>query len=439
MSPTEPGLRNHLLSFFEVSARGSTLKTELLAGISTFLALAYIVVVNPAILAEAGIDRQAVFFATVLTSGIATLLMGLWARLPFALAPGMEMNAYVAFFVVGTLGFSWQQALGAVFWSGVVFLALSISGIRERIMRSIPARMKAGLALSVGVFIALVALKICGLLVFDGVRIAGPGEFWTLDALALALSLGIILALNVVSKKVPGGVLISIIATALVLGFLGRVPSVVSPVPAFGDMLKTLAQLDLAVILQPRAWSVILVLFLVDFYGSVAKLVGLTAATSLDRGEGPPRLKEALTVDSAATVGGAILGTSNITVYVESGVGISEGGRTGLTAVVCGVGLLLCLPLASAIQYIPVVATSGALVFVAISLFPKVRELRSMDRFEVVALVAMQIAVVLTFAVDRAFLVGAVCYIVRGLWRKETPDAYLVGSAVILTLGLALQ
>jgi AGZA family xanthine/uracil permease-like MFS transporter len=167
--------------------------------------------------------------------------------------------------------------------------------------------------------------------------------------------------------------------------------------------------------------------------------VGLTAATSLDTKDGPPRLREALIVDSTATIGGAILGTSNITVYVESGVGISEGGRTGLTAVVCGIGLLLCLPLASLIQYIPVVATSGALVFVAISLCPKVQELYAMDWFEVVALIAMQVAVVLTFALDRAFLVGAVCYLLRGLWRRESLNSYLLASALILTLGLAFQ
>lgn len=166
--------------YFRITEKGSSLGTEVLAGCSTFLALSYIFVVNPAILAHAGMDRSVVLFATIVASGAATIAMGLWARLPFVLAPGMEMNAYVAFYVVSTLGFTWQEALGAVFWAGVICVVLSIARIREEIINAIPDRMKSSLALSVGAFLGLVALKVAGLLVYDGVTLSGLGGFTTL-------------------------------------------------------------------------------------------------------------------------------------------------------------------------------------------------------------------------------------------------------------------
>jgi AGZA family xanthine/uracil permease-like MFS transporter len=416
-------------AYFEISVRGSTLRTELLAGLSTFVALSYVVFVNPAILSEAGVPRGSAFVATVVTSGLATLLMGIWARLPFALAPGMEMNAYVAFFVVGTLGFTWQEALGAVFWSGAIFLAVSASGLRRRILDAIPDQMKTALALSVGVFVALVGLRIAGVLAFDGVTIAGYGSLFSAGGLALVLSLGLVWGLS--RSGIPGAALVSVAVTTIVLVLFTHQPS---PAAARvgGGVSEAFGALDLAVIRRPNVWSVVLTLLVIDFYGSVAKLIGLSAKTSLARPGGLPGLERALLVDSAATVGGAVLGTSNLTVYVESGVGIAAGGRTGVAAIVCAVCLLASLAVAPVLQLVPLSATSGILVYVAVQLCPRWSRLRELDRFELIGLLAMQVAVVLTFAIDRAFLVGVIVYSLRAAFNRGPINRYLVLSGAVL-------
>jgi len=437
-----PTLASRVDSFFEITDRGSSVRTELWAGLSTFLALSYIVIVNPTILAEAGIDWSAAFFATTFVSGVATILMGLWARLPFALAPGMEMNAYIAYFVVGSVGFTWAQALGAVFWSGVLFVAVSAFGVRKRVLDSIPGSLKASLALSVGIFIAMIALKISGLLKFDELRIVGFGDI--LSAAAMALIAGLLVILVFAWRRIPGGVLVSVVVTALALAAFGAAGSSAIPRQQPGHELAAFGRLDFAVIFDWRALSIILVLFLIDFYGSVAKLVGLSAKTTLETASGLPRLQQALLTDSGATVIGSIVGTSNTTVYVESGVGIAAGGRTGLTALVCGIGFLVVgflgfFGLGPLIQYIPVTATTGALLFVAITLVPKIDELRKMDLFELAALMLMQITVLLTAAIDKALLVGAIAYTLRSLVQRRWPNPYLLGSALVLIAGYSLQ
>jgi adenine/guanine/hypoxanthine permease len=423
--------------FFELSQRSSNMRTEILAGLSMFLALSYIVVVNPTILAGAGIEWRAAFFATALVAGLATVIMGLWARLPFALAPGMEMNAYVAFFVVGTLGFSWPEALGVVFWSGVAFVLASVTGIREKVLLSIPPRMKAGLSLSVGVFIAMIAAKISGILVFQDLTVIGMGNVLSADAMALFA--GLLIILFIAWRKLSGGVLVSVIAISIAYAALGMAPAPGAALSYEGDMLSALGMLQPEIILNPAAWSAILVLFLVDFFGSVAKLVGLSAHTSLQTDEGLPRIKQALVTDSSATVAGAILGTSNITVYVESGVGIAAGGRTGITAIVCGICLLGCLALGPLVQYVPVAATTGALAYVAISLFPTRADLQSMDWFEIFVLIAMQLTVLVTAAIDKALFVGVLAYLMQSISKRQAPNPYLAGSAAILAAGYVAQ
>ncbi len=423
--------------FFQIPQRQSTISTELLAGLSTFLALSYIFVVNPAILAQAGIDRNAVLFATVVTSALATLLMGLWANLPFALAPGMEINAYVAFFVVGSLGFSWQQALGACFWSGILFVLLTLSGLRERIIGAIPERMKASLSLSVGVFLGLIALKLAGLLHYEGVRISGLGNLLSPSAYAFYAGLALVLLLGWL--RIRATVLISIVAASVLCGYLGIRGEMDETGRVSGAMLSAVGSADLMVILNPRILNVILILFLIDFYGSVAKLVGLTEKTSILVDGRLPRMREALLVDGSATVLGSMTGTSSITAYVESAVGIAAGGRTGLTAVVCAILMAACFLVAPLLKYIPVAATTGSLFWVGIQLCPSWRECRSYGWTDLLALGVMQIAVVATFAIDRAMLAGFVVYLVVDLLNKRRPDPYLAGSAILLTLGAVLQ
>ncbi len=422
--------------YFELTKRGSSFRTEALAGVSTFAALAYIVVVNPSILAQAGIGWRAAFFATVLVSALGTILMGMWARLPFCLAPGMEMNAYFAYYVVGKLGLGPHKALGAVFFSGLLFLAASASGLRDKVLSSIPPQMKSALALSVGLFIALVACKISGVLKFDGLRIIGGGSVTSPAALSLYASLAIVLAFD--RLKLPAGVLVSVIAPAIVLNASSAASSVVHPI-ASGGPFDGVGLADLSVVLAPQVWSVVLTLFLIDFYGSIAKLIGLSAATSLQTEGALPGLRPALLVDSGSTVAGAVLGTSNITVFVESGVGIAAGGRTGLTAIVCGLCLLACFGLAPFLGYLPVTATSGALIFVAISLCPRPRELMRMEPFDLFTLAAMLAAVLWSAAIDKAVFVGAVLFSARAILQRERPNPYLLSSALFLGADYAVQ
>lgn len=423
--------------YFGIAAKGSSLQIEILAGISTFLALSYIFVVNPAILAQAGMNKSAVLFATILTSGIGTLLMGFWARLPFVLAPGMEMNAYVAFFVVGALRFTWQQALGAVFWSGVLFVILTALRVRQNIIEAIPDSMKSGLSLSVGVFLALVAFKITGILRYEGVYIKGIGTLLTGETLALFVGLSLILVLD--RLQIRGGVLIAIVVTSFFCHFrglgAGEKAAEVSAV-----MLSGVGKLQpLAIFLDRRMLSVILVLFLIDFYGSVAKLIGLTMRTNIMENRRLPRMKEALLIDSIGTTAGAILGTSSITVYVESAIGIGAGGRTGLTAVVCGLLMLSCFGVAPFLHQVPLVATTGALVFVAVKLCPSFQDLKSLGWVDLAAVAVMQILVVFTFALDRAMLAGFAAYTVSALFMRKRLNPYMIGSMVLLALGVGLQ
>jgi adenine/guanine/hypoxanthine permease len=422
--------------YFAIEAKGSSLQTEVLAGLSTFLSLSYIFVVNPAILAQAGMNKSAVLFATIITSGVATILMGMWARLPFAVAPGMEMNAYVAFFVVGAMGFSWQQALGAVFWSGVLFLILTVTRVRQNIIEAIPDRMKSALSLSVGVFLALVALKIAGILRYEGVNIQGFGSFWTIDALALVISLALVLTLS--KLRIAGAVMIAIVLTSALCHAAGLVVGERAAGLSF-EMLSSIGKMAPGIILNPRILSVILILFLIDFYGSVAKLIGLSTQTSIMKSGKLPRLREALLIDSTGTAAGAFLGTSSVTVYVESAVGIAVGGRTGLTAVVCGVLMLSCFGLAPFLHYIPVIATTGALIFVAFVLCPSIGDLKSLGWIDIVAMVMMQIFVIATFALDRAMLAGFAVYGISSLYSTRRVNMYLLGSILLLALGVWLQ
>lgn len=413
------------------------MQVEVFAGLSTFLALSYIFIVNPAILSQAGMDRSVVLFATIVAAASGTLLMGLWARLPFVVAPGMEINAYVAFFVVGALGHTWQQALGAVFWSGALFVLFTITSIREKIIEAIPARMKTALSLCVGVFLGLVALKVAGVLIYRGVTLHNFGSLRTPSALALYISLGLILILD--KLKVRGAVLLSMVATALLCPLIGVTFNSEKAAAVTSAMFGGIGQLKVSVILDVHLWSVILILFLIDFYGSIAKFIGLTRNTSLMKDGELPGIREGLLIDGIATMVGSTAGTSSIVTYVESGVGIGIGGRTGLTAVVCSLLMFSCFLIAPLLKFVPVVATTGALVFVGIKLCPTRQELKDYQRSDVVVLIIMQVLVVLTFAIDRAMLVGFLLYIGRDLLARRKPNAYLVGSAALLLIGTILQ
>lgn len=422
--------------FFGITSRGSNTKTEVLAGVSTFLSLSYIFVVNPAILSAMGLSTSAIFFATVVGSVIATLLMGLWARLPFAVAPGLEMNAYVAYVVVGSMGFAWQGALGAVFWSGILTVLLSFTSLRVNIVKAIPDKLKSGLAAAVGVFLMLIALKVSGMLAYEGIQVKGIGILTSHEAIIFYI--GLVLVMILKALKVRGAVLLSIIGAAIVAHIIG-VGQPIEPIHLSRDMFSGTFALDWKIILNPKIWSVILVLFILDFYGSIAKFIGLTRNTSIvDENGNLPRLKEGLIVDGGGTVIGALTGTSNLITYVESAVGIGEGGRTGLVAVVVAILMALFLLLIPLINLVPVVATTGALFFVGLLLFPSKKDLKEYSWIDIVAVIAMVATTFWTFGLDKAMFAGfaafVVLYILTGKWRQV--NGYLAASTILLLLSI---
>lgn len=426
-------------NYFGITRLGSSFKIEIFAGISTFLSLSYIFVVNPAILSEAGISTSVAFFATIFGSVIATLLMGLWARLPFALAPGLEMNAYIAYIVVGIMGFTWQGALGAVFWVGVLTFILSFTSLRTNIIKGIPDKLKSGLAASVGVFLMLIALKVSGLLAYEGIQVKGIGLLTSKEAYIFYV--GLVLVLIFRHFKIKGAVLLSIVGAAIFAHFLG-VGQPIEPIKLSREMFAGTFAFDLGIIFNPKIWAVIIVLFILDFYGPIAKFIGLTRNTNIVNSEGDlPRMKEGLAVDGVGTIIGAATGTSNLITYVESAVGIGEGGRTGLVAVVVGILMSLFLFLTPLINLIPVAATTGALLFVGFTILPNKKELKTYSWTDIVAVATMVLVTFWTFGLDKAMFAGFATFvallIIQGKWGKLNP--YLIGSTVMLLLSILIS
>lgn len=428
-----------LSTYFSFKERGTNFKTEITAGISTFLALSYIFVVNPAILSEGGMNKSAVLFATVITSALATLAMGLWAKKPFALAPGLEMNSYVVYYVIIALGFSWQNALGIVFWSGMLFMILTLTKVREKIIKAIPDKLKIGLAASVGVFLMLIALKISGVIIYEGVSLKRFSSIFN-ERFYVFLA-GLLLALILTKFKIRISILLSIIGATIFAHLINFNMGGVEKVKISTEMFSSFMKLDFSSIFQYKLFSALLILFVLDFYGSVAKFIGLTMNTTIVNKNGDmPNMKEALSVDGIATIVGSTLGTTSITTYVESGVGISAGGRSGLTAIVCAILMFLFIPLAPIINLVPVEATTGALLLVGIKLLPKPSEFKKWDIIEILSVFLMVLITFLTFSLDKAMFIGFTTFIVgmilKGNWKKV--NIYLVISTLLIFITLIL-
>ncbi|MFW9872463.1 MAG: NCS2 family permease [Candidatus Thorarchaeota archaeon] len=421
-------------SFFKLKAYGTNIQTEIIAGISTFLALSYIFVVNPAILSEGGMNKSAVLFATVITSALATLAMGLWAKKPFVLAPGLEMNSYAVYYIILALGFTWQNALGIVFWSGVLFMIFTLTKIREKIIIAIPDSLKVGLAASVGVFLMIIALKLSGILIYDGVNIQSIGKLLSSKTLIFAISLFLVIIFNKI--KIKGSVLLSIILATIIAHLIGLKPTSTSAIQVNKEMFNAILKLDITSILNPHLLSALIILFVIDFYGSIAKFIGLTMNTSIvDKNGKLPKMKETLSVDGYATLVGATLGTTSVTTYVESGVGIGVGGRTGLTAVICALLMLLFIPLAPLVNLVPIEATTGALFLVGLNLIPKYKEIKTWRLIESISVGLMIIVTFITFSLDKAMLIGFATFITGMIIKrnlKEINTFLLISTLLIL-------
>ncbi|MBF4256023.1 NCS2 family permease [Vibrio anguillarum] len=393
---------------FKLSEYGTNVRTEVIAGITTFLTMAYIIFVNPAILADAGMDRGAVFVATCLAAAIGCFIMGFVANYPIAQAPGMGLNAFFTYAVVLGMGYTWQVALAAVFVSGVLFIFLSIFKIREWIIGSIPMSLRTGISAGIGLFLAFIALKNAGIVVDNPATLVSVGAITSLPAVLGAI--GFFLTIALVHRGLKGAVMIAILAvTGLGLVF-GDVQwhGIMSAPPS---LAPTFLQLDFSAIFEVGMISVVFAFLFVDLFDTAGTLVGVAQKADLIGKDGKiPRLNKALLADSTATSVGALLGTSNTTSYIESVAGVAAGGRTGLTAVVVGILFLLALFFSPLAGMIPAYATSGALFYVAILMLSGLVSIDWRDLTEAAPVVVTCLLMPLTFSIAEGISLGFIAY-----------------------------
>ena len=423
-----------LEKIFKLKQNQTSLKQEVVAGLTTFLTMAYIIFVNPMMLADAGMDHGAVFVATCLAAAIGCLVMGLVANYPIALAPGMGLNAFFTYTVVGEMGYSWETALGAVFLSGICFLVLSLVRIREWIVNSIPMSLRIGIAAGIGLFLALLGLKSAGIVVSSPATLVTMGDITAFPAVMAALGFFLIIAM--VHHGMKSAVVISILAITLLGLLFGDVQyqGIVSAPPS---IMPTFMKMDLSGVLEVSMLSVVFAFLFVDLFDTSGTLVAVAQRGGFldDKGR-LPRLNRALTADSTATIAGAMLGTSTTTSYVESTAGVSAGGRTGLTAVVVGVlflGALFISPLAG---MVPAYATAGTLFYVAILMMSGLVHVEWEDITEAAPVVVVCILMPLTFSIATGIAMGFISYAVIKLMSGRYKDLSL-GVVVLAALFIA--
>lgn len=410
-------------TLFRLSDNKTTTRTELLAGATTFLTMAYILFVNPAILKDAGMDAGAVFVATCLAAAFGSLVMGLYANYPVALAPGMGLNAYFAYGVVQGMGHPWPAALGAVFLSGVLFVALSLLPIREWIIDAIPRSLKIAISAGIGLFLAIIAFKNAGLVVGHPITLLALGDLRRPEPLLAALGFVAMAALT--ARRVPGAIVIAILGvTALGVG-LGVSPAAgVASLPP--SLEPTFLKMDVKAALDLGLIAIVFAFLFVDLFDTAGTLVGVAhRAGMLDAQGRLPRLKRALLADSSATVVGAMLGTSTTTSYIESAAGIHAGGRTGLTAVVVAALFLVALFLSPLAATVPAYATAPAFLFVACLMARGWAEIAWDDPTEAAPALVTALAMPLTFSIASGIGLGIVAYasvkVLAGRWREVSP------------------
>ncbi len=431
-------------NYFGLTRQRTDVRTEAIAGLTTFLTMAYIIFVNPAILANAGMDKNAVFVATCLAAAVCTLVMGLYANYPIALAPGMGLNAFFAFTIVLTYKYTWQQALAAVFLSGVLFLLVSVFKIREYIINAIPYNMKLAISAGVGLFLGIIALEQAKIVVDHQATLVtlGPlrepnGNIIWAPILCL-FGFTLIAALN--HRKILGGTLIGILVVTLIGIPFGLVQyaGVVSMPPSIAP---TFLQLDFSRTFELSFIVVVLTLLLVDLFDNAGTLIGVTHRSGLlDRKGRLPRMRQALISDSFAAMFGSVVGTSTTTSYIESSAGVAAGGRTGLTAVFVAILFLLALFFAPLASMIPAYASSAALLFVACLMARGLAEMDWKDITEYAPAVICAVAMPLTYSIATGiglgFLTYAVVKILAGRSQEATPA--VIGLAILFGVKFAV-
>jgi AGZA family xanthine/uracil permease-like MFS transporter len=424
-----------LSNFFKLDELNSNVRTEVIAGLTTFVTMAYIIFVNPKILSSAGMDGNAVFVATCLAAAIGSAVMGLWANWPIAMAPGMGLNAFFAFTVVGKLGYTWQQALGAVFISGVIFLLLSLTGVRRWLIAGIPHSMRSAIAAGIGLFLALIAMKSAGMVVANPATYVSLGDLTSTGVLLSVLGFFVIASLD--ALKVPGAILIGILLVtfAAILTGVSQFSGIVSAPPSIAP---TFLQLDVPGALHGGIFHVVLVMVLVEVFDATGTLIGIAKrAGLLTRGSTYTNvgLSRALMADSTAIVAGSFLGTSSTTAYVESAAGVQAGGRSGLTAIVVAILFLLAMFLAPLAGSVPAQATAPALLYVATLMLRELSDVDWTDVTETAPAAVTAIAMPFTYSIANGLAFGFVSYaaikLLTGRAREVHAATWLVAALFI--------
>ena len=425
-----PAGTSFLDRFFKIKESGSSVRTEVLAGLTTFLAMSYILVVNPSILKDAGMDFGAVFVATCISSAFACMMMGLVANYPIALAPGMGLNAYFTYAVVKGMGISWQVALGAVFVSGIVFIILSLFKVREAIVNSLPNSLKYSIGGGIGLFLALVALKSAEVVVSNPTTLVSLGDIHSPQVLLTIVGFCFIVTLE--HFRIRGGIIIGILvitAIASVAG-LNEFKGIFAPVPS---LAPTFLQLDFHDLFSMSLVSVIFVFFFVDLFDSTGVLIGVAGRAGLLVDGKLPRVKKALLADSTAIVVGAGLGTSSTTAYVESAAGAAAGGRTGLTAVVVGLLMLASLWFSKLAASVPAYATAPALLYVGVLMMRSMTEIDWKDVSEAAPAFFTLIFMPFAYSIADGIAMGFISYALIKLFCGRVKEvSYMVWIIAVL-------
>lgn len=437
------GQQGFLERIFRLTKKGTTVRTEALAGLTTFISVAYILFVNPNILADAGIPKEAAIASTIWVAALTTTMMGLFANYPVALAPGMGLNAFFTYYVVGTLHLPWQVALGAVFFSGVFFFLMTLGGLRQAIIRAVPENLKRAIGVGIGMFIAFIGLRGTGIIIADKATYVTLGH--VMNPTTLLSLFGLLLTGALMARGVKGAILIGILVVTLMGMALGLapVPHGIGDVMSFSlpSMGETFGHLDLLGAWEFGIFSIIFTFTVVELFDNMGTLIGLTTKAKMVKPNGEiENLDRALTTDAVGTMVGAVFGTSTVTTYIESASGIAEGGRTGLTAVTVAGLFLVALIFAPLIGLVPGFATAPSLILVGALMMSEVVNVKFDEFSDGLPAFLTIIMMPLTSSIANGFAFGFVSYVIlktmTGAAREVRPIMWLVAVAFVANLAL---
>ncbi len=431
------GLRRRIDDYFGLSRLGTSVRAEAVAGVTTYLAMSYIIAVNPAILADAGIPPAAAALATCLVSGLGSVAMGLWARYPLAVAPGMGLNAFFAYTVVGGMGLAWQEALGVVFLSGAAFVALTLLGVRQAMVRLMPAQLMPAVGAGIGLFLLMIGFSDAGFIRTHEATLLTRGD-WVNPQTLLSTACLLLIA-TLLSRGIRAGILIGIVAGTVASSALGLTAATGQ---AEGDALGAILQLDLRGALRIGFIDIVFAMLFVDFFDSLGTVIGVVKKAGLvDRRGRVPRLGRIMGVDAGCTVAGALLGTSTATTYIESAAGVAAGGRSGLASVITGALFLLAVPFTPFVALIPRSAIAAALIVIGATVAGLARDIDWGDIDTSVPALLTMVGMPLTFSITDGLAMGMISFsalkILRGRasgasWLVHALAAVFVARYIIL-------